>query len=391
MSAGAGQIIPPARLRRAATADDYRSLAQRLLPPFLFHYVDGAAGDERTARANMADLAAVRLNPRVMVDVGSISTEIELLGQRMRMPLGLGPVGLAGLMARRGEVQAFDAAREAGISFCLSTLGLCSLEEVVEAAGEAPWFQLYRFRDRQVMAELMARIRAAGVRVLVLTIDVPVSGIRHRDRQYGLTGTWRDYAPQVLAHPRWCWDVALKGRPLTFGTIAGSVPTASKLGDFWAWLARNFDPTIGPDDIAAICESWQGPVIVKGIMSPEDALTALAAGAAGIVVSNHGGRQLDGAPSSISVLRNIVRTVEGRVPVLFDGGIRSGLDVVRAVGAGADMCLLGRAWTFALAAGGRAGVRQFLTDLQAQIVNTMALTGSRDVHEIRNEAAKYNG
>lgn len=382
----AASPVAATRLRRAATVEDYRSLSKRRLPPFLFHYVDGAAGDEYTAQANLADLAAVRLNQRVMVDVGSISTEIDLFGQRLAMPIGLGPVGLAGLMARRGEVQAFEAARGAGVPFCLSTLGLCSLEEVTSAAQEAPWFQLYRFRDREVMAELMARIRSVGVRVLVLTVDVPVSGIRHRDRRYGLTGTWRDHAPQVMTRPRWCWDVAMRGRPLGFGTLTGAVPRASKLGDFWTWLARNFDPTIGPEDVAAICEGWQGPVIVKGIISRADARAAVAAGASAIVVSNHGGRQLDGVRSSISALPDIADEVGGEVPILFDGGIRSGLDVVRAIGLGADMCLLGRAWAFALAAGGADGVRQLLADLHAQIANVMALTGSRCFSQIRNKS-----
>lgn len=389
MTAAAGPAAVTS-LRRAATVDDYRSLSQRRLPPFLFHYVDGAAGDERTAAANLADLRAVRLKQRVMVDVGSVSTEVDVLGERMAMPVGLGPVGLAGLMARRGEVQAFAAARKAGVPFCLSTLGLCSLEEVSATGRQAPWFQLYRFRDRGFMADLMARIRAAGVRVLVLTVDVPVSGIRHRDRRHGLTGTWRDHAPQALARPRWCWDVALRGRPLAFGSLAAAVPPGSKLGAFWDWLARNFDPTIGPDDIAAICESWSGPVIVKGIMSAEDARIAVGAGASGIVVSNHGGRQLDGARSSISVLREIAEELRGKVPILFDGGIRSGLDVVRALALGADMCLLGRAWTFALAAGGEKGVRQLLADIRTQIANTMALTGCLAVEDVRRRALECN-
>ncbi|MBB4860294.1 L-lactate dehydrogenase (cytochrome) [Novosphingobium chloroacetimidivorans] len=371
------------RLSRAATVDDYRQLARKRLPSFLFHYVDGAAGDERTARANLSDLANVELRQRTMINVGSVSTETTVLGQAMKMPVGLGPVGLAGLMARRGEVQAFAAAREAGIPFCLSTLGVCSLEEVSEAAGEAPWFQLYHFRDKHVMAELLSRTREAGVRVLVLTVDVPVSGIRHRDRRHGLTGTIWDHAPQVLSRPRWCWDVAMNGRPLVFGSIARSVPSATKLGDFWGWLSRNFDPTLDLEAVAAVCESWQGPVIVKGIMSRHDARKALDAGASGIVVSNHGGRQLDGVSSSITVLQNIVSEVDGKVPVLFDGGIRSGLDVVRALTVGADMCLLGRAWTFALAAGGKAGLSQFLTDLQAQIANAMALTGAVRVGDLK--------
>lgn len=380
-----------ARLRRASTVDDYRSLSQRRLPPFLFHYIDGAAGDEITAQANLADLRAVKLNQQVMVDTGSLSTEAELFGQRMRMPVGLGPVGLAGLLARRGEVQAFASAREAGIPFCLSTLGLCSLEEVIAAAGDAPWFQLYMFRDRSFMADLMARIRRAGVRVLVLTVDVPVSGIRHRDRRHGLTGGWRDHAWQAMMHPHWCWDVALRGRPLRFGTLEAAVPGASNLGDFWGWLARNFDPAIGWDDIAGICENWAGPVIVKGIMSRQDARAAIRAGASGIVVSNHGGRQLDGVRSSVSALRAVAEEVNGEVPLLFDGGVRSGLDVVRAIALGADMCLLGRAWAFALAAGGGKGLTQFLSDIQSQVANTMALTGSRNIQDIRKHALDHSG
>lgn len=379
----------PARtrtLRTAATVQDYRALSECRLPPFLFHYIDGAAGDERTAGANLSDLASVALNQRVMVDVGSVSTQTELFGEILRMPVGLGPVGLAGLTARRGEVQAFAAAREAGVPFCLSTLGLCSLEEVVASAAQAPWFQLYRFRDRQFMADLLARVRQAGVRVLVLTVDVPVSGIRHRDQRHGLTGGSRVHALQALSRPGWLWDVAVQGRPLVFGMIAQTVPKATKLSDFFEWLGRNFDPTVGPDDIAAVCQAWDGPVIVKGIMSTQDAQIALEAGASGIVVSNHGGRQLDGAPSSISMLSEIAKAVSGRVPVLFDGGVRSGLDVVRALALGADMCLLGRAWTFALAAGGVEAVHQYLTSLQVQICNTMALMGKTTINEVKEKS-----
>lgn len=380
---GEGRVT---QLRRAATVEDYRGLAERRLPAFLFHYVDGAAGAETTAFANQANLADIRLNQQVMANLGHIDTGTKVFGQNLSMPVALGPVGLAGILARRGEVQARRAAHKAGVPFCLSTLGICSLEEVAASEQEPLWFQVYHFRDQAFMVDLLDRVKAAGVRVLVLTVDVPVSGIRHRDRRHGLTGTWRDHAPQVLARGRWLWDVFLRGRPLSFGTLAGVLPPGSDFRMSWSWLARNFDPAMGFDHIAAVCSAWDGPVVVKGIMTRKDARAAIDAGASGLVVSNHGGRQLDGVRSSISALPEVAREAAGAVPVFFDGGIRSGIDVVRATALGADMCLLGRAWAWALAAGGERGVAQLLGDLRAEISNTMALTGCHSIEEVRVKA-----
>lgn len=367
------------KIDRAATAEDYRSIARRRLPAFLFHYLDGAAGNEVTARRNIVDMQALSLRQRVMVNVEGVSTATQLLGMSLSMPVILGPVGLAGLLARRGEVQAFRSAQAAGIPFCLSTLGVCALDEIRSDGGVAPWFQLYMIRDRDFMAALLDSAQTAGSSVLLFTVDVPVSGIRHRDRRSGLTAGLFAQALQVARRPLWAYDVALRGRPLTFGSIAPALPMADSLRDFWGWLADNFDPSVTWDDLAFVRSRWRGTIIVKGIMTVEDARAAAAAGADGIIVSNHGGRQLDGVRSTISVLPAIVEAISGDIPILFDGGIRSGIDVVRALALGAHACLLGRAWAYALAAGGELAVRQLLFDMQREIANALALTGCRDI------------
>lgn len=368
-------------LSRATTTEDYREIARRKLPPFLFHYIEGAAGREVTAARNCAAMDAVSLRQRVMVDVQSISLDSELFGVPMSMPIILGPVGLAGMFARRGEVQAHRSASVAGIPFCLSGLSICTLEELGATQAPAPWFQLYMIRDRAFMVDLLQSVQESGAPVLVLTVDVPVSGIRHRDRRFGLTAGMGALALQAISRPLWLWDVAITGRPLTFGNIVRAVPDARSLSDFWQWLGANFDPTVTWRDLAFVREHWNGPVLVKGIMTETDARAAVAAGVDGIVVSNHGGRQLDGACSTIESLPLILDTVGGRIPVLVDGGIRSGADVVRALASGARACLLGRAWAYALAAGGERAVSHYLNDLRAEILNALALTGCTDIKE----------
>ena len=368
------------RLKTAATVSDYRALAQKRLPPFLFHYIDGAAGTEITAARNVREMEAVTLRQRIMVDVEGISTATTLFGQTLSMPVILGPVGLAGLFARRGELQAIRAARSAGIPFCLSSLGICSLGEVEgELGGPAPWFQLYMIRDRAFMRDLLSKAQMAEAPVLVFTVDVAVSGIRHRDRRSGLTGSLAGQAWQAARRPRWTVDVAMRGGPLLFGNIAAALPEARSLGDFWGWLARNFDPCVTWDDLAFVREHWRGPIVVKGVMDPADAIAAVAAGADGVIVSNHGGRQLDGVRATVQALPAVVDAVSGSVPVLVDGGVRSGIDIVRALALGADACLLGRAWAYALAAGGAVGVTQLIEDLRRELANTLALTGCRTV------------
>lgn len=370
------------KIGSASTVADYRAIARDRLPAFLFHYLDGSAGTEVTAQRNIADVEALTLRPRVMVNVENVSTATTILGASLAMPVILGPIGLAGLLARRGETQAHKAALAAGIPFCLSTLGICPIDELSCTPGEAPWFQLYMIRDRAFMADLLDQVQLAGSPVLLLTVDVPVSGIRHRDRRFGLTAGLFRQSLQVASRPRWAMDVALRGRPLTFGSIAPALPNAGTLGDFWGWLANNFDPRVTWEDLEFIRSRWRGPILVKGVMTNEDALAAVGAGADGIVVSNHGGRQLDGARSAISVLPAIAEKVAGQIPVLVDGGIRSGIDVVRALALGADACLLGRAWAFALAAGGERALRQLLTDMQREIANTLALTGCSNVASV---------
>lgn len=368
------------------TVEDYREIARRRLPSFLFHYLDGAAGRELTANRNCAALDAVLLRQAVMVDVGDLKVDTELFGAPMAMPIVLGPVGLAGLLARRGENQAYQAASGAGIPFCASTLSVCAIDEVARAARDAPspWFQLYIMRDRAFMIDLLHSARAAGASVLVLTVDVPVSGIRPRDERHGLTGSMRTLAWQAALRPGWLLDVALRGRPLLFGNLARAQPDARSLADFWQWLSANFDPTVTWQDIELVRQHWNGPIVIKGIMTPDDARAAAAAGADGVVVSNHGGRQLDGVQSTIEALGPIVDAIGNDMPVLVDGGIRSGVDVVKALANGAQACLLGRAWAFALAAGGQKALERYLGGLQKEIVNTLALTGSTDIRKINS-------
>jgi L-lactate dehydrogenase (cytochrome) len=318
---------------KLACVADYRDGAKRRLPRVLFDYIDGGAYAEATLAANAADLAALTLRQRVMRDVSTLSTAIELFGQALSMPVVLAPVGLAGMNARRGEVQAARAARGAGVPFCLSTVGVCSVEEVARAA--VPWFQLYMIRDRGFMSELLARVRAAGCPVLMLTVDLPVAGARYRDVRGGLaSATPSDKMRRAIdgiAHPAWLWDVQLGGRPHTLGNIAGVNEGVRSLGEFWSWVAANFDPSVTWRDIDWVRERWSGPIVVKGVLDAEDARDARSAGVQGVVVSNHGGRQLDSVASGVAALPAVVDAVGSDLTVLMDGGVRSGLDVLKAL------------------------------------------------------------
>jgi L-lactate dehydrogenase (cytochrome) len=294
---------------------------------------------------------------------------------------------------RRGETQAARAARAAGIPFCLSTVSLCSLAEVVRAAGsEHVWFQLYVMRDRAFMRDLLSTAHAAGVRALVFTVDMPVPGARYRDAHSGMSGP---RAPlrrllQAIGKPGWAWDVGLHGRPHRLGNLEPVLGKASGLNDYMGWLGSNFDPSIVWKDLDWIRASWKGPLIIKGILDPEDARAAADIGADGIVVSNHGGRQLDGVLSSTRALPAIADAVGDRLTVLADSGIRSGLDVVRMLALGARGVLLGRAWLFALAARGEAGVAQLLELISREMRVAMTLTGAHSIAEInRFNLARY--
>lgn len=371
----------------AATALDYRDLARRRLPHFLFEYVDGGAYAEVTLRRNVEDLAGIALRQRVLADVADIDTATTLFGRRQALPVALGPIGLAGLLARRGEAQAVRAAEAADVPFCLSTVSACPLAEVAAAARRPFWFQLYMIRDRGFMRALMERAAAAGCSALVFTVDMPVAGARYRDRRSGLSGASGlggrlRRLGQALARPGWAWDVGLHGRPHSLGNVADVLEGRTGLEDFFAWLGANFDPSIGWRDLDFIRAAWGGPLILKGILDAEDARAAVSLGADGIVVSNHGGRQLDGVPSTARALPAIAEAVGGGLTLLADGGVRSGLDVARLLALGANGVLLGRAWAFALAAGGEAGVRHMLALIEAELRVAMALTGRTSIAAI---------
>lgn len=373
--------------REPASILDYRELARRRLPHFLFEYLDGGSYGEATLRRNMSDLDAVLLRQRVLNDVSRLDLSTTLFGQRWSLPVALAPIGLAGLNARRGEVQAARAAARAGIPFCLSTVSACPLAEVRAAVREPFWFQLYMIRDRAFMQDLLADARDAGCSALVFTVDMPVPGSRYRDYRSGLAG-----APglrgtvlriaQALMRPRWAWDVGLHGRPHSLGNVVPVLRGKTGIEDFFAWMRDNFDPSVTWRDIEAVRSLWKGPLIIKGILDPEDAREAASVGVDGIVVSNHGGRQLDGVPSTAHALPPIADAVAGRLTILADGGIRSGLDVVKMLALGADGVLLGRAWAYALASRGEAGVTHILQLIEAEMRVAMALTGCRGVGEI---------
>ncbi len=363
-----------------ASFDDWRERARRRLPPFLFEYIDGGSYAEQTLRRNVADLDALALRQRVLRNVASVDPSTELFGQHLAMPVVLAPVGLAGMNARRGEVQAARAADAAGVPFCLSTVSVCPIAEVRAQVGRPFWFQLYVLRDRGFMRDLLAQATEAGCSALVFTVDMPVPGTRYRDYRSGLAGApglrggLRRLA-QALTHPAWALDVGLRGRPHALGNVGPLLGRNTGLEDFFAWMKNNFDPSVTWRDLDWIRETWPGPLIIKGILDVEDARLAADLGADGIVVSNHGGRQLDGVPSSVRALPPIADAVGSRLTVLADGGVRSGLDVVRMLALGAKGVLIGRAWAYALAADGGAGVTRLLETMRAEMSVAMALTG----------------
>ena len=374
-----------------ATALDYRELARRRLPRQLFDYVDGGAYDEATMRANVADLQRVLLRQVVMRDVSVRDPAVEVLGQRLAVPIALAPVGLAGMCAQRAEVQAARAAESAGVPFIESTVSICSIEEVAAATGTPPWFQLYVMRDRGYAEDLMARARAVGAPVLVLTIDLAVIGARHRDTRNAVVGEAAAWAKarrglDIVSHPRWTRSVAVGGQPLTFGNLEKAVPGARSPAAFRDWVDAQFDPSVTWRDIAWVREHWNGRLVVKGVLDPEDARRAVDAGVDGVVVSNHGGRQLDAVPSTARALPEIADAVGDEVEVLADGGVRTGLDVVKMVALGARAVLIGRPWAWAVAARGEAGVTHVLDVMKADIDTALGLTGQTSIADVDRSA-----
>ena len=373
-------------MRKAANVNDYRELARARLPHFLFEYLDGGSYDEMTLAANVGDLRDVKLRQRVLRDVSDLDLSAELFGQKWSLPVGLGPVGMMGMYARRGEVQAARAAGAANVPFTLSSLSVCSVEEIARELQSPFWLQLYIIKDRPFISDLLAKAREAKCSALLLTVDLPVSGSRYRDNRSGLSGGTRfQRAMQGMMRPVWAWDVGLLGRPHSLGNLEPVLGKSTGLEDYFGWIGANFDASITWDDVAWVREHWDGPLVLKGILEPEDARSAVSCAADGIVVSNHGGRQLDGVLSSARALPSVAEAVAGRLPILVDGGVRSGLDVVRMLALGADFVLLGRAWGFALGARGGEGVAHLLQLIDAEIRVAMALTGCTTVADINSE------
>jgi len=366
---------------------DYREAARRKLPPFLFHYIDGGAYAEQTLRRNVEDWQAIALRQRVLQDMTSLSLETKLFDETLRLPLILAPVGLTGMYARRGEVQAAKAAASRGVPFTLSTVSVCPIEEVAPAIDRSMWFQLYVLRDRGFMKSALERAKAAGVKTLVFTVDMPTPGARYRDAHSGMSGPNAEFRRmvQAMTHPAWAWDVGLNGRPHDLGNVSAYLGKPTGLADYIGWLGANFDPSISWKDLQWIRDFWDGPMIIKGVLDAQDARDAVAFGADGIVVSNHGGRQLDGVLSSARALPAIAEAVKGDLKILVDSGVRNGLDVVRAIALGADAVMLGRAFVYALAAEGQAGVANLLDLFEKEMRVAMTLTGAKSVEGIGRE------
>ncbi len=371
-----------------ASFADFRRKAERRLPRFLFDYYDGGAGAEVTLRSNTADWEAIRLNQKVLVDVSNMDCGTELFGEKLAMPLVLAPIGMGGMSARRGEVQAKRAADKAGIPFCLSTVGICTMEEL-GAAGDKPfWFQLYMLKDRGIVQEILERAWASGVRTLAFTIDLAVLGTRYRDIRNGMArglgpwGNFRSGALDYALHPDWAIDVGLKGGPHGFGNLSRYVKQSKNPRDYLHWTGSQFDASVTWKDIEWLRGVWQGNLVLKGILDVEDAKQAVAIGADGMIVSNHGGRQLDGAASTATMLPRIADAVGDQTTLLVDGGIRSGQDLVKALALGAKAALVGRPWVMALAAGGEPALTRMLGLYKQDMRTALGLTGAVNANDV---------
>lgn len=370
-----------------SSANDYQEAARRRLPPFLFHYIDGGANAEYTLKRNVEDLSSIALRQRVLNDMTELDLTTQIFGEKLSLPIALSPVGLTGMYARRGEVQAAKAADKKGIPFTMSTVSVCPIEEVTPAISRPMWFQLYVLRDREFMKNVLQRAKAAGCSTLVFTVDMPVPGSRYRDAHSGMSGpnaAMRRYM-QACTHPHWALNVGLLGRPHDLGNVSKYLGKAIGLEDYIGWLGNNFDPSISWKDLEWIRDYWDGAMVIKGILDPQDAKDAVRFGADGIVVSNHGGRQLDGVMSTTTALPKIADAVKGDIKILVDSGIRNGLDVVRMLALGADLCMIGRAFVYALAAEGEAGVTNLLNLMEKEMRVAMTLTSANTIKDINRE------
>jgi L-lactate dehydrogenase (cytochrome) len=371
-------------MNTATCIEDLRQLARRRVPRAFFDYADRGSYAEETLRANREDLERIKLRQRVLIDVSQRSQNTTILGEPAALPLSLGPIGLCGMQHGDGEILACRAAQAANIPFCLSTLSICSIEDVAEAVQKPFWFQLYVMKDRGFVRSLIERAIAAKCSALVLTIDLQVLGQRHADIRNGMTIPPEIRLSNIIdiaTKPAWALSVA-RGKRKTFGNVAGRVPGMDSVNSLAGWISNQFDPALSWKDVEWIRSLWPGKLIIKGILDVEDAKLAAKTGASALVVSNHGGRQLDGAPSSISMLPKIVDAVGAEIEIMFDGGIRSGQDVLRALALGARSCMLGRAYLYGLGAGGEAGVAKAIDIIAKELDVTMALTGTRSIKDI---------
>jgi len=364
--------------------EDLRQHARRKVPKMFFDYVEAGSYAQETLRANRADLERIKLRQRVLVDVSRRNLSTSIIGETVPLPLALAPIGIAGMQHRDGEIAACRAAQAAGIPFTLSTMAVCSIEDVAAAVDKPFWFQLYVMKDRGFARSLIERAAAAKCSALMLTIDLQVLGQRHCDVRNGLSVPPEIKIRNVLdimTKPRWAFDM-LRAKRKTFGNLAGYARTGTDVKSLSSWIATQFDPTLSWKDVEWIRDQWPGKLIIKGVLDADDARRAAKTGASALVVSNHGGRQLDGAPSSISALARIVDAVSGEIEVMFDGGIRSGQDLMRALALGARSCLIGRAYIYGLGAFGERGVARAIEFIRRELDVTMALCGVNNVREI---------
>ena len=370
-------------MQEPLTIEDLRKRARRRVPRMFFDYVEAGSWSEATRDANIADLADIVFRQRVAVDISDRDLTAPMLDQEYNLPIGLAPVGLTGMQYPDGEIHAAQAAEAANIPYILSSMSVCSIEDVASSAQSPFWFQLYVMRDRGFTEDLIARAETAGCRVLVLTLDLPIMGQRHADIRNGLGGKGVSLRTllNLATKPRWLAGI-LRTRRRGLGNLTGRIEGADDAASLREWVGNQFDPSLDWDDVAAFRARWPGKLVLKGILDRDDARRAADIGADAIIVSNHGGRQLDGAPSSISVLPSIVEATGDRVEVYFDGGIRSGQDVLKALSLGARAAFVGRAYTYGLGAAGRAGVDGAIEILRNELDQSMALTGNRSARRI---------
>lgn len=367
--------------------EDLRRLAQKRVPRMFYDYADSGSWTESTYRANEADFARIKLRQRVAVDMRNRSSATTMIGQKVAMPVALAPTGLTGMQHADGEILAARAAMAFGVPFTLSTMSICSIEDVAEHAGRGFWFQLYMMKDREFMSRLIGRAKAAGCSALVLTLDLQILGQRHKDLINGLSAPPKLTLKNIVnmaTKPRWAWGMLRTSRR-GFGNIVGHVSGVDDMSSLSSWTADQFDPALDWDAVQWVKQQWGGPLIIKGILDVADARLAAQSGADALVVSNHGGRQLDGAPSSIRVLPEIVDAVGSQIEIHLDGGVRSGQDVLRARALGAQAVYIGRPFLYGLGAMGQAGVTKALQLIHHELDVTMALCGHRDIEQVNRE------